>query len=42
MFRYDLNEIPYDYLVDATNSFKGLDLVGRMPDELLMEVCYIV
>ena len=42
MFGYDLNEIPYDYLVDVTNSFKGLDLVGRMPEKLWMEVCYIV
>ena len=37
-FRYDLNEIPYDYTVEVTHRFKGLDLVDRMPDELWMEV----
>ena len=37
-FRYDLNQIPYDYTVDGTNRFKGLDLVDRMPEELWMEV----
>ena len=41
-FRYDLNEIPYDNLVEVTNSFKGLDLVDRVPKELWMEVYYIV
>ena len=41
-FRYDLNEIPYDTLVEVTNSFKGLDLVDRVPKELWMEVYYIV
>ena len=37
-FRYDLNQIPYDYTVEVTNRFKGLNLVDRMPDELWMEV----
>ena len=33
-FRYDLNEIPYDYTVEVRNRFKGLDLIDRVPDEL--------
>ena len=37
-FRYDLNQIPYDYTVEVTNSFKGLDLVDRVPEELWTEV----
>ena len=37
-FRYDLNQIPYDYTVEARNRFKGLDLIDRVPDELWMEV----
>ena len=41
-FRYDLNEIPYDYTVEVTNRFKGLDLIDRVPEELWMEVCDIV
>ena len=41
-FRYDLNQIPYDYTVVVTNRFKGLDLIDRVPDELWTEVCYIV
>ena len=41
-FRYDLNQIPYDYTVEMTNKFKGLDLIDRMPDELWMEVRDIV
>ena len=41
-FRYDLNEIPYDYTVEVTNSFKGLDLIDRVPEELWTEVCDIV
>ena len=41
-FRYDLNQIPYDYTVDLRNRFKGLDLIDRVPDELWMEVCDIV
>ena len=40
-FRYDLNQIPYDYIVEVRNRFKGLDLVKRVPDELGMEVCDI-
>ena len=32
-FRYDLNQIPYDYTVEMTNRFKGLDLIDRMPEE---------
>ena len=41
-FRYDLNEIPYDYTVEVRNTFKGLDLIDRMPDELWTEVHDIV
>ena len=41
-FEYDLNLIPYDYTVEVTNKFKGLDLVDRVPEELWMEVCNIV
>ena len=37
-FRYDLNQIPYDYTVEVRNRFKGLDLVDRVSDELWMEV----
>ena len=37
-FRYDLNQIPYDYTVDVRNRFKGLDLVDRVPDELRTEL----
>ena len=37
-FRYDLNQIPYDYTMEVRNRFKGLDLIDRMPDELWMEV----
>ena len=33
-FRYDLNQIPYDYIVEVTNTFKGLDLIERVPEEL--------
>ena len=40
-FRYDLNQIPYDYTVELRNRFKGLDLIDRVPDELWMEVCDI-
>ena len=36
--RYDLNQIPYDYTVEVTNTFKGLDLVDRVPEELWTEV----
>ena len=41
-FRYDLNQIPYDYTVEVTNRFKELDLIDRVPDELWTEVCDIV
>ena len=41
-FRYDLNQIPYDYTVDVRNRFKGLDLIDRIPDELWTEVRDIV
>ena len=34
LFRYDLNQIPYDYTVEVRNRFKGLDLIDRVPDEL--------
>ena len=37
-FRYDLNQIPYDYIVEVTNRFKGLDLIDRVAEELWMEV----
>ena len=40
-FRYDLNQIPYDYTVEVTNRFKGLDLIDRVSEELWMEVCDI-
>ena len=36
-FRYDLNEIPYDYTVEVRNRFKGIDLIHRVPDEIWME-----
>ena len=41
-FRYDLNQIPYDYTVEVRTRFKGLDLIDRMPDELWTEVHDIV
>ena len=41
-FRYDLNQIPYDYTVEVRNRFKGLDLIDRVPDELWTKVCDIV
>ena len=41
-FRYDLNQIPYDYTVEVRNRFKGLDLINRMPDVLWNEVRDIV
>ena len=41
-FRYDLSQIPYDYTVEVTSRFKGLDLTDRVPEELWMEVCDIV
>ena len=41
-FKYDLNQIPYDYTVEVRNRFGGLDLVDRVPDELWMEVHNII
>ena len=41
-FRYDLNQIPYNYTVEVTKRFKGLDLIDRVPDELWTEVHDIV
>ena len=41
-FRYDLNQIPYGYIVEVRNRFKGLDLIDRVPDELWTEVRDIV
>ena len=41
-FRYDLNQIPYDYTVGVRNRFKGLDLIDRVPEELRTEVHDIV
>ena len=41
-FRYDLNQIPYNYIVEVRNRFKGLDLIDRVPDELWTEVHNIV
>ena len=37
-FTYDLNQIPYNYTVEVTNRFKGLDLIDRVPEELWTEV----
>ena len=37
-FRYDLNQIPYDYTVEVTNRFKGLDLIDKVPEEIWAEV----
>ena len=41
-FRYDLNQVLYDYTGKMTDRFKGLDLIERMPEELWTEVCDIV
>ena len=41
-FSYEINQIPYNYTVEVTNRFKGLDLIGRVPEELWMEVRDIV
>ena len=41
-FRYELNQIPYDYRVEVTNRFKGLEMKDRVPEELWMEVHDIV
>ena len=40
--RYDLNQIPYNYTVEVTNRFKGLDLIDRVPKKLWTGVCDIV
>ena len=42
LFRYDLNQIPYDYTVEVKNRFKGLDLIDRVPEELWSDVGNIV
>ena len=42
LFRYDLNQIPYEYTVEVRNRFKGLDVIDQMPDELWNEVRDIV
>ena len=42
LFRYDLNQIPYDYTVEVTNRFKGLNLIDREPEELWTEFCNTV
>ena len=42
LFRYDVNLIPYDYIVDVKNRFKGLDLIDRVHDELWMKVHDII
>ena len=39
--RYDLSQIPYDYIVEVTNGFNGLDLKDRVPEELWIEICNI-
>ena len=41
-FRYDLNQIPYDYTVEVMNRFRGLDLVDRVPEELWTELHNII
>ena len=41
-FRYDLNQIPYDYTVEVRSRFNGLDLIVRVPEELWTEICDIV
>ena len=41
-FRYDLNQIPYDYTIEVSNRFKGLDLLNRLPEEIWKEFCNIV
>ena len=41
-FKYDLTQIPYDYTVEVTHRFKGLDLIDIVPEELWMEVCNIL
>ena len=41
-FRYDLNQIPYDDIVEVTIRFKGSDMMNRVPEELWIEVCNII
>ena len=41
-FRYDINQIPYNYTVEVRNRFKALDLIARVPDELWTEVHDII
>ena len=41
-FRYDLNQIPYDYIVEVTIRFNGSDMMNRVPEELWTEVCNTV
>ena len=41
-YRFDLNQIPYDYTVEVRNGFKGFNLIDRVPEELWMEVCNTV
>ena len=41
-FRYDLNQIPYNYTVEVTSRFKGLDLIDRVPEELWTKICDMV
>ena len=41
-FRYDINQIPYDYTVEVKNRFKGLDLIEKVPEGLWVEVCDIL
>ena len=41
-FRYDINQLPYDYTVEVRNRFKGLDMIDRVPDELWTEVPDII
>ena len=41
-FKYDLNQVSYDYTMQVTNRFKGLDLIDRVPAELCLEVHNIV
>ena len=42
LFRYDFNQIPYNYTVEVTNRFKGLDLIDRVPEELWTQISDIV
>ena len=42
LLRYDLNQTPYDYTVEVTNRFKGLDMIDKVPDVLWMEIPVIV